>query len=506
MPNLCQRRAITDPVGRDMRPSRQTVGCVNLTPATLDRLIRNGNNISLTRFGSIVVGSSLVIFMLAGIAIFGDRTRLFTNYLWAPETETKKSAVQSPSSTRPANREIASNSKPVANIPSINDAAHVSLSSRAALGVKNDRLPPPLDDQRATRVSIADAAAVRSLGRPSIDAIWNGRMRLPAPSEWLNGARAAPQSASSVLAYAPSAQERLREGNPFAVIDKDISAAPTPASLGERTAPSPTAAKASGLASPVIEEEDDGEEDEEPIPTGPVIPRPLPRPKLQPTVEIRRPLSPPLRSSAATNNVSPTPLRSNQNDPKPAAPRVTENTETHHSENQNYVLLQNPTREIVVAPPSSPILATSLPVAIALAPPSGQPAITLRTPFGIPYSVQHDNVDTSCFPPPLVELIRKVGVRYGQKPIITSGLRGRGRSGSLHRRCLAADIMIPGVSSQELAKAARQIPGMGGVGQYCHPNLVHIDVGTARDWKHGCGGFFALRDGADAVVKASTRQ
>lgn len=489
-----------------MRPSRQTVRCVNLPPATFDRLIKNGNNTSLTRFGSIVVGSSLVIFMFAGIAIFGDRTRLFTNYLWAPDTPTKKSPVQSPTSTRPANREIASNSKPAAIIPSTSDAAPVSPSSRAALGIKNDRLPPPLVDQRTAGVSIADAAAVRSLGRPSVDAIWTGRMRLPAPSEWLNGKQAAPQSAATVLAYAPSAQERLREGNPFAVIDKDIPAAPTPTSLGERTALPPTAATASGLVSPRIEEEEDDEEDEEPIPTGPVIPRPLPRPKLQQTVEIRRPLPPPQRSSAATDSVSPTPLPTNQNDPKPAAPRVTESAETHHSENQNYVLLEHPTREIAVASPSSPTLATSLPVAIALAPPSEQPAITLRTPFGIPYSVQHDNVDTSCFPPPLVELIRKVGVRYGQKPIITSGLRGRGRSGSLHRRCLAADIMIPGVSSQELAKAARQIPGMGGVGQYCHPNLVHIDVGTARDWKHGCGGFFALRDGADAVVKASTRQ
>jgi hypothetical protein len=121
---------------------------------------------------------------------------------------------------------------------------------------------------------------------------------------------------------------------------------------------------------------------------------------------------------------------------------------------------------------------------------------TLMTPFGVPYTLQHASVETQCFPPQLVELLRRLERAAGGKPIVTSGYRTRGRSGSLHRRCLAADIMIPGVSSTELARIARTVPGMGGVGQYCHPNLVHVDIGTARDWKYGCGTFFALREGS----------
>jgi hypothetical protein len=30
-------------------------------------------------------------------------------------------------------------------------------------------------------------------------------------------------------------------------------------------------------------------------------------------------------------------------------------------------------------------------------------------------------------------------------------------------------------------------------GTYCHSELVHVDVGTPRDWKYGCGSLFAMR-------------
>jgi uncharacterized protein YcbK (DUF882 family) len=135
----------------------------------------------------------------------------------------------------------------------------------------------------------------------------------------------------------------------------------------------------------------------------------------------------------------------------------------------------------------------------------GTPPPVIMSPLGVPYTLQHDSVQTNCFPPALVELLRRVERHYGQRPVVTSGYRTRGRSGSLHRRCLAADIMVPGVPGAELARIARTIPGMGGVGQYCHPNLVHVDIGTPRDWRYGCGSFFAMRDGSSSWGRAPGR-
>lgn len=124
-----------------------------------------------------------------------------------------------------------------------------------------------------------------------------------------------------------------------------------------------------------------------------------------------------------------------------------------------------------------------------------RPNVILKTPFGVPYTLQTESVEMSCAPPPLLSLLRAFEKRYGQKVVITSGYRSRGRSGSLHRRCLAADIIVPGVPADDLARFARTIPGMGGIGHYCHPNMIHIDVGTPREWKYGCGSYFVARDG-----------
>lgn len=121
------------------------------------------------------------------------------------------------------------------------------------------------------------------------------------------------------------------------------------------------------------------------------------------------------------------------------------------------------------------------------------PKITVDTPFGIPYVLQTASVETACLKPELIDILRRIETKYHQKVIITSGYRSRGRSGSMHRTCAAADIEIPGVSSEALAAYARTIPGIGGVGTYCHGEMIHVDVGTPRDWKYGCGSFFAMR-------------
>ncbi len=117
----------------------------------------------------------------------------------------------------------------------------------------------------------------------------------------------------------------------------------------------------------------------------------------------------------------------------------------------------------------------------------------IDTPFGVPYVLQQGSVETACLKPELVEILRKIEGRYHQKVVITSGFRDRGRQGSLHRTCAAADIEVPGVSAATLAAYARSIPDIGGVGTYCHPNMIHVDIGTPRDWKYGCGSFFAMR-------------
>jgi hypothetical protein len=133
----------------------------------------------------------------------------------------------------------------------------------------------------------------------------------------------------------------------------------------------------------------------------------------------------------------------------------------------------------------------------APAAPSRTPSITVPTPFGVPYVLQTEKVDDSCLKPQLVGLLRAIEQHYGQKVVMTSGERAKGREGSLHKTCQAADIIVPGVEAEALARYARTISGMGGVGTYCHPNMIHVDVGTPRDWHYGCGkSYFAMRDGS----------
>lgn len=103
--------------------------------------------------------------------------------------------------------------------------------------------------------------------------------------------------------------------------------------------------------------------------------------------------------------------------------------------------------------------------------------------------LQTEKVETGCFKPALLETLKTVESHYGQKVIVTSGLRPikvNSERQSLHTRCEAADIQIPGVSKWELAEYLRTLPGRGGVGTYCHTESVHIDIGPQRDWNWRC--------------------
>lgn len=68
----------------------------------------------------------------------------------------------------------------------------------------------------------------------------------------------------------------------------------------------------------------------------------------------------------------------------------------------------------------------------------------------------------------------------GRAVIITSGYRTEehntrvgGTAGSLHLKGMAADIVVRGLSPQELARAARQA-GFRGIGIY--NNFLHVDI------------------------------
>ncbi|KQV31090.1 hypothetical protein ASE23_07135 [Rhizobium sp. Root73] len=107
--------------------------------------------------------------------------------------------------------------------------------------------------------------------------------------------------------------------------------------------------------------------------------------------------------------------------------------------------------------------------------------------------LQTEKVETGCFQPDLLQVLKVIETHYGRKIMVTSGLRdlkhnasAGGRKHSLHTTCQAADIQVPGVSKWDLAEYLRTIPGRGGVGTYCHTESVHIDTGEARDWNWRC--------------------
>ncbi|WP_083637300.1 D-Ala-D-Ala carboxypeptidase family metallohydrolase [Pararhizobium arenae] len=119
------------------------------------------------------------------------------------------------------------------------------------------------------------------------------------------------------------------------------------------------------------------------------------------------------------------------------------------------------------------------------------PGLARLAPNGL--WLQTSRVETGCFKPELMGILKSVEKRYNQKVIVTSGHRDvaynaavGGARMSRHITCEAADIQVPGVSKWELASYLRALPGRGGVGTYCHTQSVHIDVGKRRDWNWGC--------------------
>ena len=111
------------------------------------------------------------------------------------------------------------------------------------------------------------------------------------------------------------------------------------------------------------------------------------------------------------------------------------------------------------------------------------------------FEKQIETVDVACVKPAVLEIVKRAGQFFRAVPIVTSGFRARGRRGSLHRRCMAIDFVVPGVSTQTLANYLKSQPDAGGVGTYCNTKSVHIDIGEKRNWGY-CGfhrTYFSMR-------------
>ncbi len=99
---------------------------------------------------------------------------------------------------------------------------------------------------------------------------------------------------------------------------------------------------------------------------------------------------------------------------------------------------------------------------------------------GLRWRAAYDNVQTDCFPETLRRALDQLAAHFNSEVLVTSGKRDRGRRGSMHRACKAADVRVVGVSPGEVARVARTIPGINGVGTYRRVAVTHIDVRAER--------------------------
>lgn len=116
---------------------------------------------------------------------------------------------------------------------------------------------------------------------------------------------------------------------------------------------------------------------------------------------------------------------------------------------------------------------------------SNTPAHGTEVTSGTKIVAQTKSVNYGCFPLKLMGVLTFIQKETRRRIIITSGHRGHGRRKSLHRSCKAADIRVPGYSTSRLRQIARRAPGIGGIGTYRkQPGLLHVDVGSRREWTH----------------------
>lgn len=96
-----------------------------------------------------------------------------------------------------------------------------------------------------------------------------------------------------------------------------------------------------------------------------------------------------------------------------------------------------------------------------------------------------DNTKEFLWAPKLLEILETIRNHFNAPVIINSGYRTPswnvkvgGSKNSYHCKGMAADIVVKGHSSQEVAKYADSIMEQGGVIRYT--NFVHVDVREKR--------------------------
>lgn len=110
---------------------------------------------------------------------------------------------------------------------------------------------------------------------------------------------------------------------------------------------------------------------------------------------------------------------------------------------------------------------------------------------------QVSTVITRCFPPKLRGVLASMSRHFGSPVIVTSGFRSRGRRGSYHRVCMAADIQIAGVRPSQIVAYAQRLEDVGGIGTYSYTRSIHVDVREQKiSWRgnRGRGWFRVAQD------------
>ncbi|MEX0861113.1 MAG: D-Ala-D-Ala carboxypeptidase family metallohydrolase [Cucumibacter sp.] len=101
--------------------------------------------------------------------------------------------------------------------------------------------------------------------------------------------------------------------------------------------------------------------------------------------------------------------------------------------------------------------------------------------FGI--YVENSRVSTFCLVPELRAVIRQAERHFNAPVVVSSGYRNPfrnwrngGADGSFHKKCMAADIFVPGVSKAALIDYMMRETSVGGLGCYPGRKFIHIDV------------------------------
>lgn len=112
----------------------------------------------------------------------------------------------------------------------------------------------------------------------------------------------------------------------------------------------------------------------------------------------------------------------------------------------------------------------------------------LSTDFTVQEFACKDGSDPVFIDTELVALLQGIRTHFGRPVTVNSGFRtaahnkaAGGVSDSQHCYGRAADIRVPGVSTEQLAAYAETLlPGTGGIGRYPAKGFVHVDVRKNR--------------------------